>query len=121
MVALENWFRLCGFDKLSADVDEVARLTLIGNDLLDIADQHLKVLMNVEKPEGPALLEEDNTPEYNRWISISAQMAAELYLKTDNFGLDSRTSIGNTEKYDTYYSQIILNLIRANKKMRTMS
>jgi len=121
MTALHAWFLMSSLDDLSSDTIEVARLTAIGNDLISIADMHLSMMTNTTKPAGPATPPALDTFAYTTWITLTAQMASELYAKVGNFGLSDKVTLAITEKFSMNYSPILMKMILARKKLVAMS
>ena len=121
MTAIHNWFIFCSLDENSDDTVEVARLTGIGNDLLAITDVHLALMTNTTKPAGPAVAPEVDTADYLSWITLTAQMAAELYFKGGTHGLSEKVTLAVTEKYSMGYSPMLVRMINARKKLVAMS
>jgi hypothetical protein len=121
MTAIHNWFIMCSLDEDSDDTVEVARLTAVGNDLIAIADVHLSLLTNTVKPAGPAVPPAEDTSYYLSWITLTAQMAAELYFRGGVHGLTEKVTLAVTEKYSMNYSPMLMRMINARKKLVVMS
>jgi len=121
MTAIHNWFVLCDLDDQSSDTAEVARLTGLGNDLIAIADVHLMMLIKLSKPAGPAVAPEVDSMSYLIWMTLTSQMASELYLQLGNFGIASKETLGVTEKFSLNYSPMLMKMILSQKKLLAMA
>jgi len=107
--AISMWFSLCGLDYANDDTTVLAEQVALGTSLITMATTHLGVLTN-------GVTVDALTTTY-----ITAQMAAELYKKIGNNGVNTFTTLGDKADLEMTYSSMIMGLIHLLKKIKTPS
>jgi len=102
---LHKWFLLVGLDDESSDTITLEKNNKLGEDLITIADVHLKLLTNgtVIEPDIKA--------------ALLAQMAAELYEKRGKMGVPQSSTIGDQVTIIQNYSDLVRKLIISKKRV----